>query len=159
MAAAHTVAEIMERDAPFIALDATVEDVIAQFKEQDVPALPVVNEGGRCVGIVTEKDLVILDEDEGDLHIPHYIELFGGLVFFPPELRHFEKRLKQAAALRVSDLMTEPPVTVEPDTTVHQAAHIIVERGHSRLPVVEHGRYVGLVTRADVLSALSAQEA
>jgi CBS domain-containing protein len=110
------------------------------------------------VGIVTEKDLVIADE-QGDLHIPHYIELFGGLVFFPPELRHFEKRLKQAAALRVSDLMTEPPVTVEPDTTVHQAAHIIVERGHSRLPVVEHGRYVGLVTRADVLSALSAQEA
>ena len=39
------------------------------------------------------------------------------------------------------------------------AAHIIVERGHSRLPVVEHGRYVGLVTRADVLAALSAAEA
>jgi CBS-domain-containing membrane protein len=152
---ATTVAEVMERDAPSIALDATVEDVVAQFKEQDVPALPVVNEGGRCVGIVTEKDLVIADE-EGDLHIPHYIELFGGLVFFPPELRIFEKRLKKAAAARVSDLMTEPPVVVEPSTTVHEAAHIIVERGHSRLPVVEHGRYVGLVTRADVLAALSA---
>ena len=81
-----TVADIMERDAPSVALDATVEEVVAQFKEQDVPALPVVNEGGRCVGVVTEKDLVIADED-GDLHIPHYIELFGGLVFFPPELR------------------------------------------------------------------------
>jgi CBS domain-containing protein len=152
--AAITVAEIMERDAPSIALDASVEDVVAQFKDQDVPALPVVNDGGRCVGIVTEKDLVIADE-EGDLHIPHYIELFGGLVFFPPELRIFERRLKKAAAARVSDLMTEPPVTVEPSTPVHAAAHIIVERGHSRLPVVEHGRYVGLVTRADVLAALN----
>lgn len=152
--AATTVAEIMERDAPSIALDASVEDVVAQFKEQDVPALPVVNDGGRCVGIVTEKDLVIADE-EGDLHIPHYIELFGGLVFFPPELRIFERRLKKAAAARVSDLMTEPPVTVEPATPIHAAAHIIVERGHSRLPVVEHGRYVGLVTRADVLAALN----
>jgi CBS domain-containing protein len=156
--AAHIVAEIMERDAPFITLDATVEDVIAQFKEHDVPALPVVNEGGRCVGIVTEKDLVILDDD-GDLHIPHYVELFGGLVFFPPELRHFERRLKKAGALRVRDLMTEPPIVVEPETTIHEAAHIIVERGHSRLPVVEHGRYVGLVTRADVLAALSVAEA
>jgi CBS domain-containing protein len=49
-------------------------------------------------------------------------------------------------------------VTVEPATPIHEAAHIIVERGHSRLPVVEHGRYVGLVTRADVLAALSPQE-
>ncbi|HWI74832.1 MAG TPA: CBS domain-containing protein [Baekduia sp.] len=155
MPVATTVAEVMERDAPSIALDATVEDVVAQFKEQDVPALPVVNDGGRCVGIVTEKDLVIADE-EGDLHIPHYIELFGGLVFFPPELRIFEKRLKKAAATRVSDLMTEPAVVVEPSTTIHEAAHIIVERGHSRLPVVQHGRYIGLVTRADVLAALNA---
>jgi CBS domain-containing protein len=153
--AATTVADIMERDAPSIAEDATVEDVVARFKELDVPALPVVNEGGRCVGVVTEKDLVIADE-EGDLHIPHYIELFGGLLFFPPELRHFERRLKKAAATRVHDLMSEPPVVVEPATPIHDAAHVIVERGHSRLPVAEHGRYVGLVTRADVLAALNA---
>jgi CBS domain-containing protein len=155
MPAPSTVADIMERDAPAVALEASVEEVVAQFKDQDVSALPVVNEGGRCVGVVTEQDLVIADED-GDLHIPHYVELFGGLVFFPPELRHFERRLRKAAASRVADLMSEPPVTVEPSTTVHEAAHVIVERGHSRLPVVEHGRYVGLVTRADVLSALNA---
>jgi CBS domain-containing protein len=154
---AATVADIMDRDAPSVTLDATVEDVVGLFKDHDVPAVPVLNEGGRCVGIVTEKDLVIADE-QGDLHIPHYIELFGGLVFFPPELRHFEQRLKKASATRVRDLMTEPAVTVEPATTIHQAAHIIVERGHSRLPVVEHGRYVGLVTRADVLSALQQGE-
>jgi CBS domain-containing protein len=155
---AETVAEIMEADAPSVAPEAGVEEVVRLFKELDVPALPVVNAGGRCVGIVTEKDLVIADE-EGDLHIPHYVELFGGLVFFPPELRIFEQRLKKAAALRVQDLMSEPPIVVDPETSIHEAAHIIVERGHSRLPVVEHGRYVGLVTRADVLAALSAAEA
>jgi CBS domain-containing protein len=155
--AATTVAEIMERDAPSIALEASIEDVVAQFKELDVPMLPVVNDGGRCVGVITEKDLVIVGE-EGDLHIPHYIELFGGLVFYPPELRVFEKRLRKAGALRVHNLMTEPPVVVEPETTVHEAAHLIVERGHSRLPVVEHGRYLGLVTRADVLGALGVLE-
>src|SRR3954447_24793856 len=155
--AATTVADIMERDAPSIALDASIEDVVREFKELDVPALPVVNDGGRCMGVVTEKDLVIADED-GDLHIPHYVELFGGLVFFPPELRVFERRLKKASAARVEDLMSAPPVVVEPSTTLHEAAHIIVERGHSRLPVVEHGRYVGLVTRADVLAALAASE-
>ncbi len=47
------------------------------MREHELPGLPVVNDGGRCVGIVTEADLVIADE-EGDLHLPHYIELFGG---------------------------------------------------------------------------------
>jgi CBS domain-containing protein len=158
MAATTTVADIMERDAPSIPLEASVEEVVTQFKELDVPALPVVNEGGRCVGVITEKDLVIADE-EGDLHIPHYIELFGGLIFFPPELRHFERRLRKAAASQARDLMSEPPVVVEPTTSLHEAAHVIVERGHSRLPVIEHGRYVGLVTRADVLAALNGAEA
>ena len=149
-----TVADIMDPDAPSVTLDVGVEDIVRMFKDEDVPALPVVNESGRCIGIITEQDLVIVDEDEGDLHIPHYIELFGGLVFFPPELRHFERRLKKAAAARVRDLMTEDPVTVEPATTAREAAHTIVESGHSRLPVVEHGRFVGLVTRADVMAAL-----
>jgi CBS domain-containing protein len=154
---ARTVSEIMERDAPSVTVDTGVEDVVRLFKEEEVAALPVVNEGGRCVGIVTEADLVIVDES-GDLHIPHYIELFGGLVFLPNELRHFEQRLKKAAAARVGDLMTEDPVTVEPTTSVQAAAHKIVEHGHSRLPVVEHGRYVGLVSRADVLTALRQAE-
>jgi CBS domain-containing protein len=149
-----TVADIMDPGAPSVTLDTGIEDVIKMFKDNDVPALPVVNESGRCLGIITEQDLVIVDQDEGDLHLPHYIELFGGLVFFPPELRHFEKRLRKAAAARVRDLMTEDPVTVEPTTTAHDAARKIVESGHSRLPVVEHGRYVGLVTRSDVMAAL-----
>ena len=51
--------------------------------------------------------------------------------------------------------MTADPVTVDMTATVRQAAHTIVEREHNRLPVVEHGRYVGLVTRADVLAALA----
>jgi CBS domain-containing protein len=153
----RTVADIMERDAPSVAPDAGVEDVVALFKQLDVAAVPVVNAGGRCVGIVTEKDLVIADE-EGDLHIPHYIELFGGLLFFPPELRMFEQRLRKASAARVQDLMTQPPVTIEPRASVHDAAHAIVSHGHSRVPVVEHGRYVGLVTRADVLAALADEE-
>jgi len=120
--AATTVADIMERDAPSIAPEVGLEEVIAQFKEQDVPALPVVNDGGRCVGIVTEKDLVIADE-EGEFHIPHYIELFGGLVFYPPEVHVFDRRVKKAAATRVQELMTEPAVVVEPSTTVQEAAH------------------------------------
>jgi CBS domain-containing protein len=85
------------------------------------------------------------------------IELFGGVVFLEP-LRRYEARLKKAFASRVKDLMTEDPVTIEAGASVAEAGRIIVRRGHNRLPVVEHGRLVGVVTRVDVLEALTREQ-
>ncbi len=134
-----------------VAPDDDVESVIGVLRENELPGVPVVNEGGRCVGIVTEADLVLPDES-GDLHLPHYVNIFGGTIFLEP-LKHFEDRLRKAFASKASDLMTEDPVTVEIDSTVPDAARIIHETGHNRLPVTEHGRLVGVVTRVDVLGA------
>jgi CBS domain-containing protein len=52
-------------------------------------------------------------------------------------------------------MMTEDPVTIDADADVRAAARVISERRHNRVPVVEHGRYVGMISRADVLEALS----
>ena len=52
--------------------------------------------------------------------------------------------------------MTADPNTVTPDADVHDAAHLIVETGHNRIPVVEYGRLVGVISRADVVRALAA---
>ena len=154
---ALTVRDIMDPDPVTVGPTDDVETVVRLLRRHELPGVPVVNEGGRCVGIVTEADLVIADE-EGDLHIPHYIELFGGIVFLEP-LRRYEARLKKAFASSVADLMTADPVTIEPSASVAQAGRLIVHRGHNRLPVVEHGRLVGVVTRVDVLEALTRDEA
>jgi CBS domain-containing protein len=150
---ALTVADIMDTDPATVGPDDDVETVVRLMRRHELPGVPVVNEGGRCVGIVTEADLVIADE-EGDLHLPHYIELFGGVVFLEP-LRHYEERLRKAVGQTVNDIMTKEPVTIAPDADVHEAGRIIARRGHNRLPVVEHGRLVGVVTRVDVLEALT----
>jgi CBS domain-containing protein len=134
--------------------DTPVEDVVGAMREHELPGLPVVDVEGRCVGIVTEADLVLPD-DEGDLHIPHYINLFGGTVFLEP-LSRFEGRLRKAFAANARDMMTANPDTVAPDTPIREAAHRIHDTGHNRLPVVEDGRLVGVVTRLDVLGALAA---
>ena len=151
-----TVADIMDAEPITVTPQDTVETVVRLLREHELQGVPVVNDGGRCVGIVTESDLVLTDE-EGDLHLPHYIELFGGIVFLEP-LRRFEGRLKKAIASTVEELMTPDPVTVEADATVKQAARIISAKHHNRLPVVQHGRLVGVVTRIDVLAALAAEE-
>ncbi|MFL5845766.1 MAG: CBS domain-containing protein [Solirubrobacteraceae bacterium] len=153
---AATVADIMDAQPVTVAPEATVEEVVRTLKTHELPGVPVVNEGGRCVGIVTEADLVLSDE-EGDLHIPHYIELMGGVVFLEP-LRRFEERLRKAVAATAGEMMTEDPVTVDADASIRAAARVIAEEGHNRLPVVEHGRLVGVVTRVDVLQALAREE-
>jgi CBS domain-containing protein len=148
-----TVAEIMQRDVVTVSPEDDVESVVRLLRNHELPGIPVVNDGGRCVGIVTEADLVISGE-EGDLHLPHYLEILGGVIFLEP-IRHFEERLRKAFASQVSDMMTKDPVTIDPDATVEDAARVIAETGHNRLPVVEHGRLVGVVTRLDVLEAMA----
>ncbi|MDQ4047830.1 MAG: CBS domain-containing protein [Actinomycetota bacterium] len=149
---AATVGEIMDPDPRTVTPDTDVQTVIRIMREQELPGVPVVSDGGRCVGMITEADLILPDED-GDLHLPHYVNIFGGTIFLEP-LKHFEERLRKAFASKAADMMSEDPVTVSSDTSVDEAARIIHETGHNRLPVVEHGRLVGVVTRLDVLGAL-----
>ena len=148
------VRDIMDTTAPTVSPEDTIETLVHLLRDNELPGVAVVNDGGRCVGIVTENDLVIGDE-EGDLHLPHMISLFGGVVFLEP-FKRFEDRLRKATAAKVSDMMTQDPITVEADADVREAAHLISEHRHNRLPVAEHGRYVGVVTRVDVLQALAA---
>src|SRR4051812_43655697 len=143
----------METDVPAVYASDPVESVLKVLRAHELPGIPVVNEGGRCVGIITEADLVI-SEEGADLHLPHYFQLFGGVVFLEP-MSHFEERVRKAFASTAEDMMTHEPVTIEAGATVEEAAKLIAERKHNRLPVIEHGRLVGVVTRVDVLDALT----
>jgi CBS domain-containing protein len=151
---AELVSEIMDTDPVTVAPETSVEDVVAALREHELPGLPVVDSEGTVWGIVTEADLVLPD-DEGDLHIPHYINLFGGTVFLEP-LSRFGDRLRKAFAANAADMMTRDIDTVGPDTSIREAARLIHESGHNRLPVVQDGKLVGVVTRLDVLGALAA---
>jgi len=143
----------METDVPPVYASDPVESVLKVLRAHELPGVPVINEGGRCVGIITEADLVISEQD-ADLHLPHFFQLFGGIVFLEP-MSHFEERVRKAFASTAEDMMTPDPITIEPDAPVEEAARTIARSRHNRLPVVEHGRLVGVVTRVDVLEALT----
>jgi CBS domain-containing protein len=148
---ALTVRDIMDPNPVSVTVADSVEMVLRAMSEHDLSGVPVVNEGGRCVGIITEADLVLSDEGE-DFHLPHHFQLMGGIVFLE-RWSHFEERANKAFASSAEEMMTPDPVTIEPDASVREAAHVIAEKKHNRLPVIEHGRLVGIVTRADVLAA------
>src|SRR4029078_8033652 len=88
-----------------------------------------------------------------DFPLPHYFQLFGGIVFLE-RWSHFEERARKAFAATAEDMMTPEPITIEPGAPIPEAAHLIASKKHNRLPVIEHGRLVGVVTRVDVLDAL-----
>jgi CBS domain-containing protein len=150
-----TVRDIMVTNVPAVYPEDPVEQVVQTMRDFELPGVPVINEGGRCVGIITEHDLIMTGE-QADLHLPHYIELFGGIVFLE-STKKFDERLRKAIGSVASDVMTEDPITIHPDASVGDAAKEIARHKHNRLPVVEHGRLVGVVTRVDVLDALTAE--
>jgi CBS domain-containing protein len=144
----------MERDVVTVRPDADVESLLRLMRQHELPGVPVTDESGRLAGIVTESDLVLRDED-ADLHLPHHIDLWGGVIFLEP-IKHYEERLRRAFAATVSDMMTPDPVTVAPQDSIQRAAKLIAERKHNRLPVIDgDGTLLGVVTRLDVLEALT----
>ena len=148
------VRDFRDDDPATVTPELPVEDVVRILRREDQTGVPVVTESGRLIGIITESDLVMAGEEE-DLHLPHYIELFGGIIFLE-SMSHFEERLRRATAAKARDMMTEEVVTIGPDVDVREAARLISKRHHNRIPVVDgDGHLVGVITRADVLDGLT----
>ena len=149
-----SVADIMERDPITVGPELDVESVIRVLRENELPGVPVVDDSGKLVGIITENDLILRDE-QADLHLPHHLDIMGGVIYLE-SMKHFEERIKKAFASKGEDMMTSDPITVTPDAPVEEAAKLIAKRKHNRLPVVDDdGRLVGVVTRLDVLDAIT----
>ena len=150
---AKSAADIMTSDVPSLGPEDDARRAIELLAKQDLGALPVVNSEQRVIGIVSESDLVLSDE-EADLHLPSFVNILGGIIF-TESVKGFEKRLNKAFATNVRDLMTADPVCARTDDGVENVARLIAEKHHNHLPVVDgDGRLAGVVTRADALAAL-----
>jgi CBS-domain-containing membrane protein len=148
-----TAAEIMDADVPTVTREEDARRAIELLAQTDLGAIPVVDTEDKVVGIVSESDLV-LSEEESDLHLPHYLNIMGGIVFVG-SMKGFEERLEKAFATEVSELMTADPIVVDVDDDAETVARRIADEHHNHLPVVDgDGRLAGLVTRADALAAL-----
>ena len=150
-----TAGEIMDHDVPTLGPDDDARTAIDLLAKTDLGAIPVTDGDRRVVGIVSESDL-ILSEEESDLHLPHYLDIMGGIVFVG-SMKGFEERLEKAFATEVSELMTPDPIVAHDYDAAERVAKKISDNHHNHLPVVDaDGHLVGMVTRADALAALVA---
>jgi CBS domain-containing protein len=150
---AKTAGDIMQTNVPTLGTGDDATQAIKLLAGHDLGALPVVNSEDKVIGIVSESDLVLADE-QADLHLPNFFDLMGGVIFTGSR-KGFEERLNKAFATNVRDLMSEDPVVVRTDDSVEKVARLIAEKHHNHLPVVDaDGKLAGMVTRADALAGL-----
>ena len=146
------VAEAMVTSVHSVGPDASVREVATLMLERRISGLPVVDDQGRILGIVSEGDLIRRPEIETD-HAPA-----GWLhVFLSDEER--AREFVKSHGRKVRDVMTQPAICVAPDTPLAVVVRLMERHRVKRLPVVERGRLVGLMTRADLLRALVARQA
>lgn len=143
----------MDAEAPALSPDDDARAAIDLLAKTDLGAIAVVDAQRKVVGIVSESDL-ILSGEESDLHLPHFLNIMGGVVFIG-SMKGFEERLNKAFAIKVSELMSAEPTVARADQPVDSVAQTIADKHHNHLPVVDaDGHLAGIVTRADALAAL-----
>jgi CBS domain-containing protein len=148
-----TAADLMDTTIPAVKPDDDARAAIDLLAKTELGAIPVVDDERKVIGIVSESDL-ILSEEEADLHLPHYLNIMGGIVFIG-SMKGFEERLDKAFATKVSELMTADPIVAHDYEAADRVAKKIAESHHNHLPVVDaDGHLAGMVTRADALAAL-----
>ena len=128
------VGDVMTREVVTISPDTPFKQIEQLMDEHNISALPVVDPEGGVIGVVSEADLLLRTEVEAGW------------------TRGARDRRTKAHAQTAAGLMSTPAVSVTPDAPLAAAARLMRKRSVKRLPVVEHGRLVGIVSRADVLT-------
>jgi CBS domain-containing protein len=153
--ALQTARDIMTTDPVTASPEMSVTEAAHLMTEKRVGALPVLDPAGTLVGLVSEGDLIMQD---AKVHFPTYLHLLGGFIFYPGSTERFESDLKKAVGATVADVMTSDPVTVSPEATIEDVATLLVEREISRLPVMDGGTLVGIVSKSDIVRAIAAEK-
>ncbi len=136
--------------------EASVSEAAAILRENKISGLPVLD-GERLVGIVSESDLLRLlsvEEEEGGLWLPSPFEIFEVPFRDLVKWERMRSALDEIPNKKVSGVMSRNLHEVGPGDSIEEAAGIMTRHRINRLPVVEEGRLVGIVTRGDIISGL-----
>jgi len=138
------VSDIMTTSVVSVAPDAPYKDIVERLVRSEVSSLPVVDRHGTLVGIVTEADLISKEAYDG--HRRRALRLVADVL--SGREHHW---VTKAAGTVAADVMTRNVMVCQPDEQVRSVARRMLERGVKRMPVVDAGALVGIVSRQDIL--------
>lgn len=136
--------------APVITVQpsATVQEVAKLFLEKHISAVPVLDDSGKLVGLVSEGDLLHRVEAGTERRRSWWLR---ALVHGDTLATEYVK----SHSHKVSDVMTRKVITASPQTPLHEVAALMEKNAVRRLPILENGQLVGIVSRANLLQAVA----
>jgi len=146
----QTVADIMTKDVITVKRETTLRELAEIFETHHVGSLPVVDDEGTPIGIITESDLI---EQGRSLHIPTVISLFDWVIPLEGE-RSLERDLQKMTAQTAGEIFTTELTSISPSDPVSKAADLMSEHKLHSLPVLEGKKLVGIVARIDIIRTL-----
>ena len=140
------VRDVMTHSVLSVRREAPLKEVALVLVDHRISGVPVVDVDGAVLGVVSEADLLM--KEQGADAVRH-----RPLARFLGESRESRTQLAKLAAVTAGEAMTAPAVTIESGRRISEAAALMIARRVNRLPVVDDGRLVGIVTRADLVRA------
>jgi CBS-domain-containing membrane protein len=145
-----TAFDIMSKDVVTVTVATSIRDLAEIMTFHRIGSVPVVDDTGALIGIVSESDLI---EQDKSFHIPTVISLFDWVIYLESE-KKFEKELMRMTGQTVGDIFTKEVMTVDPTTKVSEIADLMCDKKIHSLPVVENGKLVGIVSRIDLIRSM-----
>ncbi len=146
-----TAGDIMTKEIHTVHQDTEITALAKKFVEYNVNAMPVVDDDGALVGMVTQTDLV---EQDKPLHIPTVISLFDWVIYLESP-KKFTEAVRKITARRVGEICGRDFVTCVLDDPVSTIASLMVDNKVHLVPVLSDGRMVGVVSRLDIIRSMS----
>lgn len=141
------IEDVMTRGVITVRPDAPIHEAARLMTEHRVSGLPVIDEAGRLVGIISEGDLILRQKPR---------EVGGWWRFFFNDGERLAREYRKAVGTTVGEVMTTAVISVSPDLPISSAASVLDKRHVRRLPVVSNGTLLGIVSRGDLIKALAA---
>jgi CBS domain-containing protein len=151
----QTVAHLMTRDLLTVTPSTPLSEAIKLIVDRQVSGLPVVDEAGKLVGIISESDLMWREKG---LDLPPHIVFLDSVIYLQNPLQH-ERDLHKVLGQTVGEVMTAKPISITIDSTLPVAARIMHDKKIHRLPVVDaDDRPIGIITQSDIVRAIASEE-
>lgn len=142
--------DIMTTKVITVHKNATITEIAQVLVDHAISGVPVVDDDGALIGIVSEGDLL---RKETSPRIPDFINLLGGVVYYHG-VGQYNEDLKKAMAAQASSIMTEAVITVSETTDVNEIAKLILQHNIKRIPVMADGKLTGIISRRDIIKLL-----
>ncbi len=151
------VKEFMNEDVVYVSPDDTIFDTAKLLSQLNIAGAPVVQKE-KIVGVISISDIIkFIDIKLGALpkiNTPGLSSLLLALVQMQKIHMDFKKELEKITKFKVKEVMSKNVVTIPPEMTLLELAELMEKHDFNRFPVVENGKLVGIVARADLIKAL-----